>query len=241
MSNSFVAVGFCFAAGTLVPTKGGLVPIENIKIGDWVLAQPEQTGKPAYKQVVRTTRFDSKPVYRVSYYSDNDPSQKGILIVTGNHPFYVAGHVKEEFPKSMWGELHKRIGWCRADLLEYGELLLLANGELVRVGNVTPIWRTRTEGVGWIATSRNSETGRLIDLRDGKIQESMDFGPSDFLGEGTFNERNELEETIEEWAYKCEVYNFEVEDSHTYYVGELGVWVHNTNCFEDSDFRRTRS
>jgi len=225
--NSFKAVNFCFAARTLVHTKDGLVPIENIKIGDWVLAQPEQTGELAYKRVVRTTRFDSKPVYRVSYYSDRNPDQAGILIVTGNHLFYVAGHVTEEFPKPMWGDLHKRIGWRRADLLEYGELLLLSNGELVRFGSVGPIWRTRTEGVGWIETRRESETGRLIDLRNGKIQQSMDFGPSDFIGEGTFNERYELDETIEEWAYKCDVYNFEVEDFHTYYVGELGVWVHN--------------
>lgn len=26
------------------------------------------------------------------------------------------------------------------------------------------------------------------------------------------------------------VYNFEVEDSHTYYVSEIGVLVHNTGC-----------
>lgn len=26
------------------------------------------------------------------------------------------------------------------------------------------------------------------------------------------------------------VYNFEVEEFHTYYVGEVGVCVHNTNC-----------
>ena len=26
------------------------------------------------------------------------------------------------------------------------------------------------------------------------------------------------------------VYNFQVEDFHTYYVGENGVWVHNSNC-----------
>ena len=28
------------------------------------------------------------------------------------------------------------------------------------------------------------------------------------------------------------VYNFEVEGFHTYHIGELGVWVHNTNCDE---------
>ena len=33
------AVG-CFVAGTLVHTKDGLKPIEQIKIGDWVLSRP---------------------------------------------------------------------------------------------------------------------------------------------------------------------------------------------------------
>ena len=26
------------------------------------------------------------------------------------------------------------------------------------------------------------------------------------------------------------VYNFQVEDFHTYHVGEIGVWVHNASC-----------
>ncbi|MCL2076530.1 MAG: Hint domain-containing protein [Betaproteobacteria bacterium] len=31
----------CFIAGTLVHTREGLVPIEQIKVGDWVLSKPE--------------------------------------------------------------------------------------------------------------------------------------------------------------------------------------------------------
>lgn len=27
---------------------------------------------------------------------------------------------------------------------------------------------------------------------------------------------------------RCAVYNLEVEDYHTYFVGEHGIWVHNT-------------
>lgn len=33
------------------------------------------------------------------------------------------------------------------------------------------------------------------------------------------------------------VYNFEVDEFHTYYVGEFGVWVHNS-CFEDALIKR---
>ena len=32
-----------------------------------------------------------------------------------------------------------------------------------------------------------------------------------------------------EHIFKATVYNIEVEDFHTCYVGEVGVWVHNKN------------
>lgn len=28
------------------------------------------------------------------------------------------------------------------------------------------------------------------------------------------------------------VYNFEVQEFHTYHIGEYGVWVHNADCCE---------
>lgn len=33
-----------FVAGTLVHTKSGLVPIEQLKVGDLVLSQPDEGG-----------------------------------------------------------------------------------------------------------------------------------------------------------------------------------------------------
>ena len=35
---------------------------------------------------------------------------------------------------------------------------------------------------------------------------------------------------IEETAESVSVYNFQVEDYHTYFVGDCAVWVHNKNC-----------
>ena len=53
----------------------------------------------------------------------------------------------------------------------------------------------------------------------------------DFHSDETFRYRGENPEWEEKWLYRTKVYNFEVEDFHTYYVGNLGAWVHNTNCY----------
>ncbi|AZS14410.1 hypothetical protein EI981_08055 [Paenibacillus lutimineralis] len=34
---------------------------------------------------------------------------------------------------------------------------------------------------------------------------------------------------------KVTVYNFTVADYHTYYVTDIGIWVHNTNCIKTGD------
>lgn len=52
----------CFAAGTLVNAVSGLVPIEEIKVGDLVLSQPEQGGERSYKRVTKTFTHDFQQV-----------------------------------------------------------------------------------------------------------------------------------------------------------------------------------
>ncbi|MFZ6760928.1 polymorphic toxin-type HINT domain-containing protein [Undibacterium sp. Ji50W] len=140
--------GGCFVKGTLVHTQNGLVPIENIRVGDWVLSQPEETGELAYRFVANTFVYQDKDIYRVSYVNE-----QGILesiFATPNHPFWV-----------------KDVGWVRADHLHINQVL-----ELKDRSNVTVT-------------------------------------------------------AVEETDSKQEVFNFEVDGFHTYYVGELGVWVHN--------------
>ncbi|WP_425423482.1 polymorphic toxin-type HINT domain-containing protein [Stenoxybacter acetivorans] len=41
-------------------------------------------------------------------------------------------------------------------------------------------------------------------------------------------------------TFKCAVYNLEVEDFHTYYVGTNGVWVHNADCTETAKILATQ-
>ncbi len=73
----------CFKEGTLVETENGLKPIEEIEVGDKVLAYDEQTGEQAYKKVVRLFRNQTEEWYHI-HVNDEE------IICTGGHPFYVA-------------------------------------------------------------------------------------------------------------------------------------------------------
>jgi hypothetical protein len=164
-----------FIAETRVYTKEGLKPIEEIRVGDWVLSHPDDHPRPfriveengerrvihqpeheyAYRQVVRTFVQEDKPVCEVLVF-DSGLNEIEYIKVTLEHPFY-----------------EKRKGWTPAGELGFGCMLL---------------------GPG----SWNLPVGRVK-----------------FNGE------------------RSTVYNLEVDEFHTYYVGEFGVWVHYTGDLED--------
>lgn len=55
----------CFLAGTLIHTEQGLVPIEQIKVGDRVLSKDESgEGELVYKPVVRTVKTENIPIVK---------------------------------------------------------------------------------------------------------------------------------------------------------------------------------
>ncbi len=135
----------CFVAGTLVATAEGHVAIEEIQVGDMVLAGDPETGEVAYKEVTRNFVNESDELIHVHTNGEE-------IITTPTHPFYV-----------------NQFGWTHAADLRAGDVLVLSNGEYVVV---------------------------------------------------EFIQHEILEEPVK-------VYNFEVEDFHTYFVGESSVLVHN--------------
>lgn len=189
-----------FAPGTLVRTKEGLKPIEQIKVGDYVLSKPESgEGGKAYKRVVNTFVHENKTVRGISY-STIDGADNGSFFVTENHPFWVVG-----------------IGWTRADLVKPGQELELADGSRVMVFVNELVFRTLQPGVGWSAYDDCDEFGSEFDF----INQTVVRNQVHVDGEILYSE---------DPLIKLRVYNFEVEDFHTYYVGEMGVWVHNADC-----------
>jgi hypothetical protein len=223
--------GCGFVAGTLLHTKGGVQPIEDVKVGELVLSHPIVGGNQEYKRVVSIGQREQKAVSRLRCFMEqSDGGKEERLIVTSQHTFFVSGHNTEDVGGTFEQDLKKRTGWREVWALEYGALLKLASGKLIRVGSIDPIWITRTEGVGWIDHSRWNEIGNRIDFRSQRYEETFCNFTADFNTTDGFCDRYDDDEIADDWAYKCDVYNLEVEDFHTYYVGELGILVHDGSC-----------
>lgn len=236
----------CFPAGTRVHTDKGLVRIEELKVGDRVLSQPEQGGEQAYKRVAKTFVFEDKTLRALTYQQEN--SNKYLtMFATGNHPFWA---VEEQGYVGTDGErvsLQYVRGWTQAESLRpdgtrlgrledgtipeayqdarHHHLIRMADGSLARIVANVPVYRTKKRGCGWI---------RDIGQAPFEPDTSVDGFVRDFLNGGIIEDGVSLSDAIYESDdpyLKTRVYNIEVEDFHTYFVGS-GVWVHNTNCGE---------
>ena len=211
------SVGSCFVAGTLVHTRDGLVPIERIRGGDLVLSQPEMKGEQAYKRVTNTFVFEDKELLFIDFLPEAERKRARAthtlvneakmqrFVVTPNHPFWL-----------------ENVGWTRADELEPGTKVELRDGTLAYVNSLAAVYRAGSDNTGWgpFDSDTDSSVGYHIDL-------SNDCQKFESILDGSvpgFDRRGESQRLLHR------VYNFEVEDFHTYYVGETGVWVHNTDC-----------
>jgi hypothetical protein len=200
--------GACFAAGTAILTPDGYTMIEKIKIGDFVLSQPETQGERAYKRVVNTFVREEKMLRCIKFieYREGDQPPSDIF-VTEEHPFWAVGE-----------------GWTAAAFLSAGDELELEDSSKAMVVSNLPVYRTSKPDVGWTpnfdddegrhgggeGSTKNFTTGMPLEDNVG-----WDFSLS----------------SINDPYLRTQVYNIEVEDFHTYYI--YGIWVHNANCKVD--------
>jgi len=239
--RSVMDEGGCFPAGTRIQTDKGLVRIEDIKVGDMVLSKPESgEGKQGYKPVVRTVSYENKEVWELNFFeipadTKLDKLHKGKLkqlshkgklsaiTATSNHSFWVNG-----------------VGWTRLDELEAGQIIATNNPDKVLlVFFVHPVQKTNVEKV---FASYSASNIFNADQRGGDIEDIDLFcfvkedsnGNKNVLGDGIHRPSVSDSEVGDVLAldeiYTTTVYNFEVDDHHTYFVSSRGAWVHNTNC-----------
>ncbi|MEM3146996.1 MAG: polymorphic toxin-type HINT domain-containing protein [Archaeoglobaceae archaeon] len=77
-----VLQSICFAAGTLVWTKEGLKPIEQIRFGDWVLSKDPNSGKQEYRQVIATVKTYANQLRQLRY-RDLSPQKTNLKVQPG--------------------------------------------------------------------------------------------------------------------------------------------------------------
>ncbi|MCE1181242.1 MAG: HINT domain-containing protein [Rhodocyclales bacterium] len=226
------ATGEGFIASTPVHTDKGLVPIEQIKVGDYVLSQPEGGGEKAYKKVLKTFEHEDKEVWVVKYTTgdENKPTRDDMILhlyATANHPFWVNG-----------------VGWTSAKQLKDGHRFQVAAGCDAQVVQVWPVLRTPVPGLGWVSADILGsydalELAHVVDFRNGcnlwqypmfrRVEASVPYFEGFLFDEteGLFDGQAMYDICFggKGLNYKSRVYNLEIEDFHTYYIGEIGVLV----------------
>jgi hypothetical protein len=112
-SNSLTKTGNCFVAGTEILTSEGEKNIEDIQVGDWVVADdPNTVGEIEYKQVLDTfVRHTDK---LVDLFIDGE-----VISTTGEHPFWTPDK-----------------GWVEAKDLVAGSLLMTKDGRTIDIDGV---------------------------------------------------------------------------------------------------------
>jgi hypothetical protein len=191
-----------FIAGTPVWTDRGLVPIEQLRLGDHVLSRADDAGEAACRKVIRTLSCQGKTIMSLRYcLPPPDDGEICHLHLTDDHQLWVKG-----------------AGWIRAYLLEGGEEFELPDGRTAYALEIVPVYKTDRPGIAWMPEYSHSVDGFEIDFSDGKAwwlddADQRNFGTS--LG-----------------VLSATVYDIDVEDANNYYVGALGLRVHSADATE---------
>ena len=264
----------CFVAGTLVHTKEGLRPIEQIKVGDLVLSKPENGGgEQSWQPVTKTFSYDNRELYLIGITEYDRESRRALryeteyVAVSGSHPIWVAQYsqldsklVGDELvlekiitPVNAWLTVEEYYLKCWRAMVDWYEKKqdaptaygLLANGS-------SAVFRAPTRILKGRAQDEGAQFSGVDDTwRENCMANRVFFGPpgAELLQvPGTVIALGEAEEANYDYTgydvdstmslvklsgghlpMRRTVYNIEVANTHTYFVGELGLWVHNKN------------
>lgn len=235
----------CFVAGTPVWTDKGLVPIEKIQVGDMLLSKSETTGEKAFKRVLRTLRTEDEEL--CTFCAEGTMNEDGsellveFLFATPGHLIWVNGQG--------WMTL--------GELYDPGQRYVIDNWTFERANGRKAMFFAEYEALGAPVLSLSDAEnptfvciGSNSAIGDGKIGYTMrfdgttqldGFDPFVYADRSTRNTRvafhgatftgedlddlNRLKGPVTN--FRTTVFNIEVEEFRTYFVGELGLWVHN--------------
>ncbi|MBS7531046.1 Hint domain-containing protein, partial [Hazenella sp. IB182353] len=111
-SSKVAKANDCFVAGTLVKTRDGEKPIEEIEVGDEVLSKDDKTGELGYRKVATLFEREVNETYEIYVGKEK-------IETTAEHPFWV---IKK--------------GWTKVKDLRKGDQLLTSSGDRLTIGKI---------------------------------------------------------------------------------------------------------
>ena len=137
LGNVIKPGSFCFVAGTKVLTDRGHKNIEDIEVGDLVLAYDEETGETAYKPVLHLFRNATNEWCTVKV-KGSDGELHEITSTPGHKYFVPENKVRKDsraLEHASYAELSEK--WVSACDLKHGDNVLLFDGTLGEVESVS--------------------------------------------------------------------------------------------------------
>ncbi|WP_296211682.1 hypothetical protein [Psychrobacter sp. UBA3480] len=276
-----------FVAGTLILTDKGLVPIQDIKVGDLVLSKPvlskpeDGSGNIEYKPVTKTFVHEDKEMWivrlekniekfnkdreMVDYQTYKSASRISRFLATPNHPVWVVGAM--ENPQADI-EFYDQPHFKRVDELQQYEIAVNTDGIMYTVERVQPTYQVANDNLEFNPNYYWYQEHYHEDYYDDYVQDAeshmLDYSEAEYKGTGYVkdvsyyqqhgyldigikDEKGKLlltnllkDNQSEPIPYTTTVYNFEVADNHTYFIGRAGAWVHNTNVVNQSHEEKIR-
>lgn len=212
-NTDFSSLTCGFIAGTLVHTKEGLRPIEQISIGDWVLSKSlNDDDYVEYKKVIRIETRQS-PINYFTYQAKTLAGEavQGTLIVAPQHLVWSGVGSWREF-----GNLTKMSSNTRL----HGDKVLEAFSS-----RTLKLYISATPSVVWLPCYNLLDAlGAFFDLQHFVFIQNPETGTrkEDFFGLDLGRPRKRPQPKD---LYHATVYDLGVEDYQTCCVGNPGIWV----------------
>ena len=255
-----------FVSGTLVHTLEGRKPIEQIKVGDQVLAGPQSgEGEATAQPVTQVFEYQNRELYflPITEVDENLKYHRGNrfegVAVTGGHPIWIDQYRQktwegeivvtqvsawvsvENYYLKAWkiwehAELDNRLSEPKA----YGRL---SNGRLVSVGIPSPILKGHKPNEGVLFEDHPGWEGQGITVvfgPDGVQWSDKETGLGwnaadanyDYTGYDTVSPMSVVVRSKGHLPIRRTVYNLEVANTHSYFVGDQGLWAHDVTVSE---------
>jgi hypothetical protein len=196
-----------------------LKPIREIQVGDWVLSRseyPAHGGGNSYKRVTRVIRFESKVVVNFVWFR-HDGNGKGEF----GEIFLTPGSLVWSHPQG-WMPV-ERVPYASSCPSEwFGRNLVMADDCVGEKYELNDLYRTDKPEMAF-QTTEDWGGGMLVDLSESPhkwLDEETEYDYANWGGDLANDTRDD---------YATTVYGLEVEDSHSFFVGKTGLWVHDAS------------